>query len=1130
MPSVRKWLASLGLSEYADRFAEHRIDFSILKDLTDKDLKQELGIVSLGDRRRLLRAIAKLAGAASTTPKLAPGSESSPRDEAERRQVTVMFADLVGSTALATGMDPEDLREVISAYQKCVAETVHHFGGFVARYVGDGVLVYFGYPHAHEDDAERAVRAGLELIAVVAGLETRAPQQVRVGIATGVVVVGHLIPSDESEERGMVGETPNLAARLQSIAEPNMVVVAESTRRLLGSFFQLDDLGMRSLKGIAGPVRAWAVLQASSVSSRFEALHATGLTALVGREEEIELLRRCFFKATDGEGQAVLLSGEAGIGKSRLTSAFVGLLAGEQHIRLRYSCSPQHTDSALYPFIGQIERAAGLAREDTSRAKLDKLDGLLKQTSTSVQDAALFAVMLSLSNDRRYPAVELTPQQRRERTLQALARQVEALARSCPVLMVFEDAHWSDPTSLELLGRVVDRVRMLSVLLIVTFRSEFKPGWTGKPHVTPLSLNRLAPCEVGAIIDHIIGNQPLPANIRQDIIERTDGIPLFAEEMTKAVLEAESESEARRAAALVPSPAPAIPASLHASLMARLDRLGPAKELAQIGAAIGREFSHPLLAVVAHKPEAELQTALDRLISAGLLLRQSGAPYATYCFKHVLVRDAAYSTLLREPRRALHARIAETLESHFAEISEKQPELIARHYREAGEVAKAVGYLSAAGDRALSHSALKEAHEHITQALQLISALPDDDIRRRGELKLQTALARTLQEQKGYADRQVGEAYTKARELSKRVGDAGMHLAALYGLWAYHYLSGQPAAMLEQAREFLAFAEREDETGPIMIGYRLVGTSRLINGYIADASDALYQALVRYDPDEHGAASPVGRSLRARFGHDVGVTMYSYLSWALWLSGQPADAEEAAESLLERGDALGDDDQSRLYALWHAGMTYVLLRNVDKVAEIGSKLTELANDRQLPYWQALGDFLCGWRATRAGRTGDAVGLLQEGLRLWAQTGSRIFRPICLAFLAEAYAADDKPDLAHRTFEEALGTVSETGERWAEPEIHRLFGDLLTRRGPSATSIANYEQAIAVARAQGSRSFELRATTSLARALSGQGSHAEAHDRLLNIYRFFNAGCDAADLADAKALLDELPSASRRRGQ
>src|SRR5262245_57605155 len=419
MPSVREWLASLGLSEYADRFAEHRItDLSVLRDIKDRDLK-ELGVI-LGDRRRMLRAIAELAA-----PALAANVESKPREEAERRHVTVMFCDLVGSTALSARMDPEDLREVISAYQKCVAETVQHFGGFVARYVGDGVLVYFGYPHAHEDDAERAVRAGLELITTVAGLKTCSPQQVRVGIATGLVVVGHLIPSGESEERGMVGETPNLAARLQSIAEPNMVVIAESTRRLLGSFFQLDDFGTRSLKGIAGPVRAWAVLQASSVASRFEAMHPTGLTALVGREKEFELLRRCWFKATDGEGQVVLLSGEAGIGKSRLTTAFVELLDGEQQIRLRYLCSPKHTDSALYPIIGPMDPAPGRARNDTLQAKLDSLDVLLKQTSTSAQDAALIAEMLSLRNDGRYPAVELTPQQRRKRTLDALLSQMD---------------------------------------------------------------------------------------------------------------------------------------------------------------------------------------------------------------------------------------------------------------------------------------------------------------------------------------------------------------------------------------------------------------------------------------------------------------------------------------------------------------------------------------------------------------------------------------------------------------------------------------------------------------------------------------------------------------------------------
>ena len=1123
------WLRGIGLEQYAQTFRDNAIDADVLRDLTDDHLR-ELGL-PLGARLKLLRAVAML-GTSEQPPASLKITPTAPRTDAERRQLTVVFVDLVGSTALSARLDPEDMREIVGAYHRSCAEQITKAGGFVARYMGDGLLAYFGYPQAHEHDAERAVLAGLALVEAVPMLKTAAgaPLQVRVGIATGLVVVGDLIGSGEAQERGVVGDTPNLASRLQALAEPNMVVIAEGTRRLLGDLFEFEDLGAKNLKGIAGPVRAWAALRASSAEGRFEALHTAGLTELVGREEELELLLRRWSRAKRGEGQVVLVSGEAGIGKSRLTAALLERLSGEAHTRLRYFCSPQHTDSALYPIIGQMERAAGLAHDDKPQAKLDKLDAALAQTSTSPADAALFAEMLSLANDGRYPALELAPGQRRQRTLEAPSMQLAGLARQQPVLMIFEDAHWVDPTSLEAFGRVVDRIKSLPVLLIVTFRPDFNAPWVGQSHVTSVTLNRLGEREAAAIIARLAENKALPADVMAEIVERTDGIPLFVEEMTKAVLETENEGAGRRTVAAVPSPALAVPASLHASLMARLDRLGPAKEVAQIGSAIGREFSHALLALVARKSEAELGSALDRLISAGLLLRQDGAPYATYSFKHVLVRDAAYSTLLREPRRALHARIAETLESHFAEISESQPELIARHYREAGDVAKAVGYLSAAGDRALSHSALKEAHEHITQALQLITALPDDDIRRRGELKLQTALARTLQEQKGYADRQVGEAYTKAREFSKRVSDAGMHLAALYGLWAYRYLSGQPVAMLEQANEFLAFAEREGEPGPIMVGYRLVGTSRLINGYIADASDALYQALVRYDPDEHGAASPVGQSLRARFGHDVSVTMYSYRSWALWLSGQPADAGKAAESLLERGDALGHDDQSRLYALWHAGMTYVLLRNVDKVAEIGSKLIELANDRQLPYWQALGDFLCGWHATRAGRAGDAVGLLQEGLRLWAQTGSRIFSPICLAFLAEAYAADDKLDLAHRTFEEALRTVSETGERWAEPEIHRLFGDILARRGPSDASIANYERAIAVARAQGSRSFELRATTSLARALSGQGRHAEAHERLLNIYRFFNAGCDAADLVDAKALLDELPSASRRRAQ
>ena len=610
-------------------------------------------------------------------------------DSAERRQVTVMFSDLVGSTALSARMDPEDLREVISAYQKCVAETVQRFGGFVAKYMGDGVLVYFGYPQAHEDDAERAVRAGLELIAAVGGLKPGAPLRTRVGIATGLVVVGELIGSGEAQERGIVGETPNLAARLQGLAEPNSVVIAESTRKLLGNLFELEDLGASDLKGISGPVRAWTALRPSSVESRFEALHTEGLTELVGREEELDLLLRRWTKAKTGEGQVVLLSGEAGIGKSRLTAALLERLATEPHTRLRYYCSPQHTDSALHPIIGQMERAAGVAHGDPAQVKLDKLDALLAQTSTSKQDAALFAEMLLLPNDGRYPALNMDAQQRRQKTLEALTAQVEALSHQKPVLMIFEDAHWTDPTSLETFGLVVDRVRSLPVLLIVTFRPEFEPPWIGRPYVTALTINRLSQHDIEAMIDRVVGNKLIPTGVRKDIVERTDGIPLFVEEMTKAVLEAGTEEEAQRTAATVPSTALAVPASLHASLMARLDRLGAAREVAQIGAAIGREFSHALLGAVIPKPEADLGSALERLIDAGLLFRQGVPPHATYLFKHALVQDAAYGTLLREPRRALHARIAETLEGRFADIVETQPELLAHHYTEAKQPEKA---------------------------------------------------------------------------------------------------------------------------------------------------------------------------------------------------------------------------------------------------------------------------------------------------------------------------------------------------------------------------------------------------------------------------------------------------------
>ena len=724
------------------------------------------------------------------------------------------------------------MREVISAYQKCVAETVGRLGGFIAKFMGDGVLVYFGYPHAHEDDAERAVRAGLALVKAISDLKTHASLQTRVGIATGLVVVGDLIGSGASQEQAIVGETPNLAARLQGIAEPNSVVIAESTRKLVGSLFELEDLGARDLKGISGLVRVWAALRPSAIESRFEALHAGDLTELVGREEELELLLRRWSKAVGGEGQVVLLSGEAGIGKSRLTAALLERLSKEPHTRLRNFCSPQHTDSALYPTIGQIERAAGFRHDDTPHAKLDKLDTLLAQSSTSPHDAALLAEMLLLPNDGRYPALELTSPERRQKTLEALVSQVTDLARQNPLLIIFEDAHWTDPTSLELFGRIVDKIPPLRVLLIMTFRPEFEPPWIGRPYVTALTINRLAQRDVDAMIDRVVGNKNIPVSLRQDIIERTDGIPLFVEEMTKALLEAGDERGATQMVAAVPSATLAVPATLHASLMARLDRLGPAKEVAQIGAVIGREFSHALLAAVVSEPEAQLLSTLERLAAAGLLLRQGVPPHATYLFKHALIQDAAYGTLLRGPRRALHARIAETLESQFTDIAESQPELVARHCTEAGLIEKAARLWGKAGQLSLARSALVEASELLARALSQIKTLPATPALRSEAIKLQVAFATVLLHVKGYAAPETIAAFKRAdamieeaEALGERPEDELLRFSVLYGQWTGNHSAGNFARGAEIAKQFLAVAEKQARSAPLLMAHRVMGAN-----------------------------------------------------------------------------------------------------------------------------------------------------------------------------------------------------------------------------------------------------------------------------------------------------------------
>jgi class 3 adenylate cyclase/predicted ATPase len=1117
MRPLGNWLRSLGLQEFEAVFRENAIDETVLGDLTEDHLR-ELGF-PLGVRLKLLKAIAEIStGAETKTPPIQVSPTTPTVDSAERRQVTVMFSDLVDSTALSARMDPEDLSGVLAEYRSCVAGIVRHFDGYVAQYLGDGVLVYFGYPQSHEDDAERAVGAALKLTEAVVGLKVGTTLQARVGIATGLVVVGDLVGSKQMH--AIVGKTPNLAARLQAIAEPNTVVICDSTRRLLGSLFELEDLGSRDLKGIAQAARVWRVQRVGLVASRFEALHGTGLTALVGRDEETELLFRRWTKAKLGEGQVVLLSGEPGIGKSRLTATLQErLLEEEPHELLHYFCSPQHTDSPLHPIINRLERAAGLAPDDSPRIKLDKLDAILARTSTSVEDAALIAEMLSLGNDGRYPLLALTGEQRRQRILDALILRLQAFALAGPVLMVFEDAHWSDPTTLEALSRAVDRVATLRVLLIVTFRPDFDAPWIGRPHVSALTLNRLTQREVGAMIDNLLGNKVLSSALRQDIVERTDGIPLFVEEMTKALLEADADPE--KVTAAVPPQVPPIPASLHASLMSRLDRLGPAKELAQVGAALGRSFSYSQLAAVVRRPEAELESSLDRLVGAGLLFRQGETSGATYLFKHALVQDVAYSTLLRGPRRALHGRIAESLESRFPEIGEREPELLARHCTEAGLIDKAAALWGKAGRRSLERSALVEAAEHLTRALTHISTLPISPALRREQIQLQVAIITPLMHVKGYAAPETKAAAERARLLIEEAESLGeppedplLLFSVLYSFWTASFVAFNGDAVRELANQFLELAEKRRATVPLMIGHRMMGCV-LHRGDFVDGRAHLDRAIALYEPSEH-------RSLAARFGQDVRVAALSYRSWALWMLGYPdaalVDASRAIEEAREIGQAA-----TLMYALVHACVIYIECGNYLAANEGVNELVSLAEEKGAQFWKALGLSVRGCLLVLTGRPADAIHLITSSITALQSTGSTLWLPLHLSYLARAYVELGQFDDARRCTAEAIAGIETSKEKWHEAEIYRIAGEiaLLSLQPDRAKAETCFHQALAIARAQGSRSWELRATMSLARLWGDQGRRREGRDSLASVIGQFAEGFDTFDLRQAKVLLDVL---------
>ncbi len=988
---VGGWLRSLGLEQYEPVFRQNEIDHEILPELTEADL-EKLG-VPMGHRKRLLRAIATLS--AATVAASSPAGQQ--QTDAERRQLTVMFGDLVGSTSLSARLDPEDMREIIGAYHHCCAELIEGAGGFVAKYMGDGVLAYFGYPQAHEDDPERAVRAALGLTAAIPKLQigNNSPLEVRVGVATGLVVVGDLVGRGDAQERGVVGDTPNLAARLEALAEPGKVVISEGTRRLARGLFDYDDLGRVSLKGLTDPVQAWRVLGPRAIESRFEAQHETSLTPLVGRDEELDLLLRRWRRAAGGEGCVVLLSGEPGIGKSRLTVALEERLGNEAHTRLRHFCSPQYGDSALYPVVVQLERAAGFARQDPPQARLDKLEALLGAQESDLQ---LLAELLSIPTGDRWPPLDWSPQRQKEKTFEALLRQLEMLSRRQPVLAVYEDVHWIDPSSRELLDLTVERVAQLPVLLVITFRPEFQPPWTGLAHVSTLSLSRLGRREGAALAALVASDSRLLEDMTAEIVERTDGIPLFVEELTKAVLEAGAQGiEAKQTLATA---APTVPATLHASLIARLDRLGAsAKETAQVAAVVGREFSYELLMPVAQKSEPDLRSALDRLGDAGLVFCRGMPPQATFLFKHALVRDAAYGTLLRGRRQALHARVVATLEQQFPAMVMTEPERLAQHCAEAGLAEQAIQYWLMAGRRSLRRSATAEAVAQLRNGLALLSGVGDDGRRLEQELELQTALGRALMATMGHASSETADAYARARELCERLQRRQQLVPVLFGQCMYAFTRGELDLALEHAAAMRRLAEAENDRRLLVTSCRMVGQLQMYRAEFGNARARLEEGLALFDPADRPFYAAV--SLQ-----DAQVMMLGFLSHVLGALGYLDQSRARSDEALAVARRLAQPFTLAM-ALWDSVPRMMRVGRSD-IASVSAALARaeeleaLVAEQNFRGFLGVGLMYRGWCRAALGEAQEGVALLDEGLAAYRMGEFRLLMSWYLTLLADAY--------------------------------------------------------------------------------------------------------------------------------
>jgi class 3 adenylate cyclase/predicted ATPase len=1044
--------------------------------------------------------------------------------DAERRQLTVLFCDLVDSTVLATQLDPEEWREVVRAYQDTCAKVIARFEGYIAQYLGDGLLVYFGYPLAHEDDAQRAVRAGLGIVEAMGPLnallaqEHRVRLKVRLGVHTGQVVVGE-IGGGVRHEQLALGETPNVAARLEGLAAPNTVVTSAATVPLLGGFFACQSLGRHLLKGVAQPLEVYRVLTESTARSRLEAAGRTGLTPLVGREHEIGLLRERWAQVKEGLGQVVLLSGEAGIGKSRLVQVLKEHVATEPQAWLTpCQCSPYHQNTAFYPLIDLLERVVlQFDREESLQLKLTKLEGFVVQYGLPLGEAVpLLAALLSLPLSADYAPLTVAPEQLKQKTLHALLAILVRIAAQQPVLFVVEDLHWVDPTTLEFLSLLVDQGPTARIFALFTFRPDFAPPWTGRSHLTHMTLPRLPRRQAAEMTGQMARSKALPAEVVEQVVAKTDGVPLFVEELTKMVLESGLLQEREECYELTgPLPPLAIPTTLHDSLMARLDRLATVKSLAQLGATLGREFSYALLQAVAPWDEATVRRGLHQLVEAEFLYQRGLPPQATYLFKHALIQEAAYQSLLRSTRQQYHQRIAQALEARFPELRETQPELLARHYTEAGLREQAIAYWQSAGQRSIARSAYVEAINQLSTGLESLKVLPETPERIAHELTLLMALGRALIATKGYGASEVGATYTRARALCQQGVQNPQLFPALFGLWQFYVLQAELPLARELGMQLLALAQHLQDSAYVLEAHRSLAFTLFSLGEMAAARAQAEQGIALYHPPTHHAHV-------LTYGQDPGTSCLAYAALALWYLGYPEQARQRCHEMLKLAHELSHPF-SLAHALYFGSLLHQHRREVHEARECAEAAIALAIEHGFALYEVRGRLQRSWALTEQGQLAEGIDQMRQSLTAYRGTGSGLVLPYFLARLAEACGKEKRSEVGLHLLDEALTSVDKHGERWWEAELHRLKGVLrLQQAVPDAEQAEScFQQALNVAYRQQAKSLELRAAMGLARLWQHQGKRAEARALLAPIYGWFTEGFDTVDLQEAKVLLEEL---------